>query len=263
MSPIIEAVGFGFLIGLTVGVLGGGGSIMAVPALVYGVGLPVYQAIPMSLLVVGLAAVVGLVPRLRERSMRWPVAMVFGGAGAGTAFAGAAVGRLISPQVLLLSFAALMVVAAVQMLVGSDEPRGSCAAPGGKINWRACLPKAMAAGVVVGFLTGMFGIGGGFIAVPALVLLLGLEMPVAVGTSLVIVLINSIAGLVAHLHAALHLDLGIASAFASGALLAAAVSGPVASRLSADRLRQWFAYLVFGVAVFIAVQATLNPAALG
>ncbi|MCA1675373.1 MAG: sulfite exporter TauE/SafE family protein [Actinobacteria bacterium] len=227
---MIAAVSLGCLIGLTVGVLGAGGSILAVPALVYGVGLPVHQAIPISLVVVGVAALVGLVPRLRERSVRWPVAMVFGGAGAVTAFAGAAVGGLISPRVLLLSFAVLMVVAAVQMLVGSDVPRGSCA---------------------------------GFIAVPVLVLLLGLEMPVAVGTSLVIVLINSIAGLVAHLHAAAHLDLRITGAFASGALLATAVSSPLASRLPPDRLRQWFAYLVLGVAVYVAVQAILNPAALG
>jgi uncharacterized membrane protein YfcA len=246
-----------------VGVLGAGGSVLALPALVYGVGLPVQQAIPISLVVVGLAALVGLVPRLRERTVRWPVAMVFGGAGAVTAFAGAAVGRLISPRVLLLSFVALMVVAAVQLLTGSDVPRGSCAGPGGKINWRACLPKATGAGLAVGFLTGMFGIGGGFIAVPALVLLLGLEMPVAVGTSLVIVLINSIAGLVAHLHAAAHLDLKITAAFAGGALFAAAVSGPFASRWPADRLRRWFAYLVLGVAVFVAVQVILNPATLG
>lgn len=263
MSPIIAAVGFGVFIGLTVGVLGAGGSILAVPALVYGVGLPVQQAIPISLVVVGLAALVGLAPRLRERTVRWPVALAFGGAGAVTAFAGAAVGRLISPQVLLLAFSVLMAGAAVQLLAGPVQPRGSCAALGGKINWWACLPKSIATGLVVGFLTGLFGIGGGFVAVPALVLLLGLEMPVAVGTSLVIVLINSIAGLVAHLHATAQLDLGITGAFASGALLAAAVSGPFAGRLSPERLRRWFAYLVFAVAVFVAVQAVVNPAALG
>ena len=263
MSPIIAAVGFGLFIGLTVGVLGAGGSVLAVPALVYGVGLPVPQAIPISLVVVGLAALVGLVPRLRERAVRWPVAMAFGGAGAVTAFAGAAVGRLISLRMLLLAFSVLMVVAGTQLLSGPVTPRGSCSTLGGKINWRACLPKSIATGLVVGFLTGMFGIGGGFVAVPALVLLLGLEMPVAVGTSLVIVLINSLAGVVAHLHATAHLDLGITAAFASGALLAAAVSGPLAGRLPADRLRRWFAYLVIGVAVFVAVQAVLNPAALG
>jgi hypothetical protein len=262
VSPIIAAVGFGFLIGLTVGLLGAGGSLLAVPALVYGVGLPVHQAIPVSLVVVGLAALVGLVPRLRARSVRGPVAIVFGGAGAVSAFAGAVVGRLISPRLLLLSFAVLMVLAAVWMLAGSDEPRGSCAAPNGKVNWRACLPKAVCAGMVVGFLTGLFGVGGGFVAVPALVLWLGLEMPVAVGTSLVIVLLNSVAGLVAHLRAAAHLNLTITGAFTSGALLAAAMSGPFAARLPPERLRRWFAYLVFAVALFVAGQAILQPAAL-
>lgn len=256
---MIAAAGFGLLVGLAVGLLGGGGAVLAVPALVYGVGLPVRQAIPTSLVVVGLAALVSLVPRLRERSVRWPIALVFGGAGAAAAFAGAAVAQLLSARVLLLSFAGLMLVAGVRMLTGPGEPRGSCATVNGKTNWRACLPKSMGAGVGVGFLTGMFGIGGGFVAVPALVLLLGLEMPVAVGTSLVIVLMNAIAGLTAHLQAAAHLDAGVTAAFAAGALLAAAVSGPLVTRIPPSRLRRGFAYLVFVVAAFVAVQAILDP----
>lgn len=261
---ILLAAGFGLVIGLTLGLLGGGGSILAVPALVYGVGLPVRQAIPISLVVVGLAAAVGLAARGRERTVRWPIAAVFGAAGAVAAFAGAAVGRLVSAQVLLLSFAVVTAAAGVRMLIGSTEvPRGSCAAPGGRVNWRVCLPKSIGPGAAVGFLTGLFGVGGGFIVVPALVLLLGLEMPVAVGTSLVIVLINSAAGLLAHLHAAAQLDLPVTAAFAGGALLTAGASGRLAGRLSADRLRRWFAYLVLAVAVFVAAQALINPQVLG
>ncbi|MFD2398955.1 TSUP family transporter [Prauserella oleivorans] len=94
------------------------------PALVYGVGEPVRQAIPASLVVVGLSALGGVIPRLRQGVVRWPIAAVFGAAGAGAAFGGAAVGQLVTEQVLLLAFAVVMVAAAARMLVGQAEQRG-------------------------------------------------------------------------------------------------------------------------------------------
>ncbi|PXY26881.1 TSUP family transporter [Prauserella muralis] len=119
---MILAAGFGLLIGVALGLLGAGGSILAVPALVYGVGEPVRQAIPASLVVVGLSALGGVIPRLRQGVVRWPIAAVFGAAGA-----------------------------------------GACTVAGGRVNWRACLPRALGVGAVVGFLTGLFGVGGGFL----------------------------------------------------------------------------------------------------
>lgn len=260
---MIAALGFGLLIGAVLGLLGAGGSILAIPALVYGVGEPVRQAIPASLLVVGLSALGGLVGRLRQRLVRWPVAVVFGGAGVPAAFAGSAVARLISPRLLLLAFATLMIVAAGVMLVEPPEQRGSCAVLEGRVNWRVCLPQALGVGALVGFLTGLFGVGGGFVVVPALVLLLGLAMPDAVATSLVIVTANAAAGLIAHLDAARHLDFPVVAAFTSTALVAAVVAGRAGRRLPAARLRRWFAYVVVAVAVFVAAQAMLEPAALG
>lgn len=256
------ALGLGLIIGMLLGLLGGGGSILAVPALVYGVGMPLAAAVPTSLVVVGISSATALIPRLREGQVQWRLAAVFGAAGAGAAFAGAAVNRLLEPRVVLVGFATMMVAAGVRMLREQTTVGGDCALPGGGINWRGCLPKAIGSGVVVGFLTGLFGVGGGFLIIPALVLLLGLPMTVAVGTSLVIIVINSLAGFTAHAGDAA-LDYRIALAFTAAAVVGSLASARVASRLPAERLRRWFAYLVFAVAAFVLVQALINPSAAG
>ncbi len=182
-----------------------------------------------------------------------------GVAGAGAAFAGAVVNRLLEPRVVLVGFAAMMVAAGVRMLREQTTVGGDCALPGGGINWRGCLPKAIGSGVVVGFLTGLFGVGGGFLIIPALVLLLGLPMTVAVGTSLVIIVINSVAGFAAHAGDAA-LDYPVVGAFTVAAVAGSLAAARLASRLPAERLRRWFAYLVFAVAAFVIVQAVINPA---
>jgi uncharacterized membrane protein YfcA len=253
---VTAALGLGVVIGVLLGLLGGGGSILAVPALVYGVGLPLAAAVPTSLLVVGISSATALLPRLRE--VRWRIAGVFGAAGAGAAFAGAAVNRFLDPRLVLVGFAALMVAAALRMLREQVPLGGDCALPGGGVNWRGCLPKAVGSGLVVGFLTGLFGVGGGFLVIPALVLLLGLPMTVAVGTSLVIIVLNSVAGFLAHAGGA-PLDHGTAAAFTGTAILGSLVAGRVATRLPADRLRRAFAYLVLAVAAFVLAQVLLNP----
>ena len=254
---MIAAAGFGVVVGVLLGLLGGG-SILAVPALVYGAGLPVSAAVPTSLLVVGISSATALLPRLRARQIQWRIAVVVGAAGAAAAFGGAAVNRLLDPRVVLTGFAVLMTVAAVRMLRGDGDTGGDCALPGGGVNWRGCLPKSIGVGIVVGFLTGLFGVGGGFLIIPALVLLLGLTMSVAVGTSLVIIVINSAAGFAAHAGEA-PLDFRIAGAFTLAAVVGSLTAGRLASRLPADRLRRAFAYLVFAVAAFVVIQAAVNP----
>src|SRR5690242_12134526 len=134
-AAVIAGAGLGLLIGVLLGLLGGGGSILAVPGLVYGAGVPLAAAVPMSLLVVGLSAATALLPRLRRGQLSWRIAGVFGVAGAGAAFAGAAVNRLLDPRVVLIGFAALMVVAAVRMLHRQVPLGGDCALPGGGVNW--------------------------------------------------------------------------------------------------------------------------------
>ncbi len=257
---MIAAAGLGLVIGVLLGLLGGGGSILAVPALVYGVGMTLSAAVPTSLIVVGVSSATAVLPRLRSGQVAWRIAAVFGAAGAGAAFAGTALNRLLDPRVVLIGFAALMVAAGIRMLRDQPTSGGDCALPDGGVNWRGCLPKAIGSGLVVGFLTGLFGVGGGFLIIPALVLLLGLPMTVAVGTSLVIIVINSAAGFAAHA-GNVTLDYPIVGVFTVAAVAGSLIAGKVASRLPADRLRRWFAYLVFAVAVFVAVEAVLNPAA--
>ena len=257
---MIAGAGLGLVIGVLLGLLGGGGSILAVPALVYGAGVPLAAAVPMSLLVVGISSAAALLPRLRHGQIAWRIAGVFGVAGAGAAFAGAVVNRLLDARIVLGGFAVLMVLAAVRMLREQTTEGGDCALPGGGVNWRGCLPKAIGSGLVVGFLTGLFGVGGGFLIIPALVLLLGLPMTVAVGTSLLIIIVNSAAGFAAHVGDTT-LDYRLTAAFTLAAIVGSMIASRVATRLPADRLRRWFAYLVLAVAAFVAVQTLINPAA--
>ena len=246
---------FGLVIGALLGLLGGGGSILAVPVLVYGAGLPLTEAVPTSLLVVGVSSAAAVLPRLRQ--VQWRLAAILGSTGAAAAIVGTAVNRLLDPAVVLLGFAAVMVAAAVRMLSSTDDVGGSCALPGGGVNWRSCVPKAAASGVAVGLLTGLFGVGGGFLIVPALTLLLGLPMAAAAATSLVVIVLNSAAAFTAHLGDTA-IDVPIAVAFTVAAVLGSLAAGRLAPRLPSRRLRRWFAYLVLGVAAYVTIQATLS-----
>ena len=122
---MIAALCLGLVVGIVLGVVGGGGSIIAVPALVYGVGMSPAEAIPTSLLVVGISSLAALVPRLRE-GINWPVVLIVGAAGIPAAWAGTALGRLLDPNILMLAFAAIMVIAGIRMLARTRETEGSC-----------------------------------------------------------------------------------------------------------------------------------------
>lgn len=250
---IAVPVVLGLVIGALVGLLGGGGSILAVPALVYLAGQNLQQAVATSLVVVGITAVVALLPRLRGRQISWRIGLLFGAAGAATAFAGAAVNHVLPDELTLALFAVLMVGAGVRMVQEKPTTGTACAIDGGQVNWRRCLPRTLAGGLAVGFLTGLLGVGGGFLIIPVLVLALGLPMTTAIGTSLVVVAINSAAGFAAHAGDA-SLDRPVTIAFTAAAVVSATAAGRLGVRLHTDRLRRWFAYLVFAVAVGILVQ---------
>lgn len=253
---------FGLIIGAAVGLLGAGGSILAVPALVYGVGQPLQAAVFGSLVVVAVSAAGGLLPRLRAGLIRWPIALVFAAASVPTAFAGAAASRVLPEQWLLVAFAALMALVALQMQRGDPNSGGACRTPAGTVNWRSCLPKTLATGAAVGMLTGLFGVGGGFVVVPALTILLGLTTPEAIATSLVVITITSLAGLAAHLNTASTVNYPVIAAFAGPALLASLAAGRLGNRLSATALRRGFAYLILMIAAGVTAAALLAPAAL-
>ncbi|MEV7009398.1 sulfite exporter TauE/SafE family protein [Streptosporangium sp. NPDC051022] len=253
MSLALTLLG-GVVVGLTLGLLGAGGSVLAVPVLVYGAGQPMAVAIPTSLVVVAISSAGALVPRVGGGQVRWPVAAVFAAGGVPAALAGAALGRGLPDRLLLPGFAVVMAVVAVRMIRGGETGGGACRTTTGRIDHRHCLPRALAAGAGVGLLTGVFGVGGGFAVVPALTLLLGLPATEAVATSLVVILINSIAGFAGHAGGA-DLDYGITLTFAAGALLTSLVAGRFAGRLPADRVRRSFAWTVLALVPVVAAGA--------
>jgi uncharacterized membrane protein YfcA len=250
---MIVAIVLGLAIGALVGLLGGGGSILAVPALVYAAGQSLPQAVTTSLLVVGITATVAMLPRLHGGQIAWRIAGLFGAAGAATAFAGAAVNRLLPDDIVLLLFAALMIGAGIRMLQDKPATGVACATGGGPVNWRRCLPRTIAGGLVVGFLTGLLGVGGGFLIIPVLVIVLGLPMDTAIGSSLVIVAVNSAAGFAAHAGDA-PLDVPVTVVFIAAAVAAALAAGRLGARTDTARLRRWFAHLILAVAALIVVQ---------
>ncbi|WP_016881490.1 MULTISPECIES: sulfite exporter TauE/SafE family protein [unclassified Rhodococcus (in: high G+C Gram-positive bacteria)] len=253
---ITVALALGAIIGVLLGLLGGGGSILAVPALVFGLGLDLEQAIPISLLVIGIASLVGAIPKMREHQVNWRMVGVFAACGIPATFAGSAVGRLLPQSVVMIGFAAVMVVAGIRMLMDRGETGTACEVGDSGIDWRRCAPRSVPAGVAVGFLTGLFGVGGGFLIIPALVLMLGLEMSVAVGTSLVIIVANSAAGLISHLSGA-SIDWAITAAFAGTAVVGSLIAGHFGTKVDTDRLQRWFAYLVFVVAAYVLVDTII------
>lgn len=255
MSVVLALV-LGAVIGVLLGLLGGGGSILAVPALVYVLGLGVEQAIPMSLLVVGTASAVGALPKIRAGQVQWRLAAVFAVAGIPATFVGSAVSRHLPESVLLVGFALVMVLAGVRMLQDNGTTGTACTVGDSGINWRRCAPRSIPAGFLVGLLTGMFGVGGGFLIIPALVLMLGVEMPIAIGTSLLIIVANSGAGLLSHLSGT-SIDWAVAAGFLGTAILGSLIAGHLGIRLDTRRLQHWFAYLVFAVAAYVLVDTLL------
>lgn len=253
---IITSLLAGAVIGALLGLLGGGGSILAVPALVYVIQLDVRQAIPISLIVIAVASAVGAIPKVRVGHVQWRLAGVFALTGIPATFVGTAISKLLPQTAILIGFAAVMVLAGVQMLRDEDHTGTACTVGDDGINWRRCAPRSIPAGLLVGILTGLFGVGGGFLIIPALVLMLGVEMPIAIGTSLVIIVANSVAGFVSHIGDA-GIDWSITAAFAGTAVVTSLVAGHLGTRLDTARLQRWFAYLVFAVAAYVLVDTIL------
>lgn len=260
----------GFLVGLALGALGGGGSILAVPALVHAAGQGAKAATATSLLLVGVASVIGTISHHRAGRVRVGTGVLFGLVGVGGSIAGSALNRGIDPDLLLLGFSGLIVVAAWRMVTGcptctkvGEERELAVAtdappAMGGlRVRLRvdpATAVKVAVAGTAVGFLTGLFGVGGGFVIVPALTLLLGLSMPEAIGTSLLVITLNSATALAARLGTST-IDWKVALPFTAAAVLGVMTGSRIADRLDAARSLRWFAALLVVVALVTGGQA--------
>jgi uncharacterized membrane protein YfcA len=255
----------GFLIGASLGALGGGGSILAVPALVHAAGQDPRAATTTSLLLVGVASVVGMGDHWRAGRVRVGTGLVFGLTGIGGSLAGSALNKSIDPDLLLLAFAALVLVAAWRMLTGCPtctnvgeqlaiaRPGGVLVGTRGRIDLRT-VAVVLLAGTAVGFLTGMFGVGGGFVIVPALTLGLKLPMPQAIGTSLLVIAVNAAVGLAGRL-ATTSIDWAVTAPFTIAAIAGVLTGGRVADRLDAERSLRWFATLLVAVAVYTGARA--------
>jgi uncharacterized protein len=235
------------LIGVTLGLLGGGGSILTVPILVYIAGVPAKEAIAMSLFVVGVTAAFAVIPHARAGRVRWRSGVIFGLAGMTGAYAGGRVAEYIPGQWLLVGFAIMMVATAVAMLRGRrtriDRP----------VPHELPIAHVLADGVVVGLVTGLVGAGGGFLVVPALALLGGLPMATAVGTSLLVIAMKSGAGLAGYLHS-VHIHWGLALAVTAAAVAGSVLGGRLAGKISQDTLRKAFGWFVIAMAAFVLLQ---------
>ena len=244
MTTLLIAISLSLLIGVSLGLLGGGGSILTVPILIYALGVEEKSAIASSLLVVGATSAVAAIQHARAGNVVWRVALIFAGAGMVGAFVGGKLAGYLPASVLLVLFALIMFGTAFAMWRGrkaSAEP--TVAAP-------LHVPKIILEGVVVGVVTGLVGAGGGFLVVPALALLGGLSMQKAIGSSLVVIALKSFAGFAGH---ASHvtIDYKLTAIVAASAIVGSFIGALVGKKISAEKLRKGFAIFVLVMAVFL------------
>lgn len=258
----------GFLIGLSLGALGGGGSILAVPALVYAAGQSPTHATTTSLVLVTLTALIGMVPHWRAGRVRFVAGTIFGLAGIGGSLLGSHWNKAADPNVLLLAFSGLMLVAAYGMwrrvrtspktvVLRSVGAAVAPPMPAQSVRVDATtVVKVVVAGTAVGLLTGFFGVGGGFVIVPALVLALGFTMSEAVGTSLLVITINSAVALTTRLQSG-SIEWATVIPFTIASLLGVVVGSRLASTRDSSSLQRWFVGLLVVVAIYTAVRSGL------
>ncbi len=244
---LVAALVLGLGVGLLIGSLGGGGSVVTVPLLVYLLGLSAQEATSASLVIVGVTSAVAALQHARRGSTRWRIALLVGAAGIPSSVLGTALNKRIDGNVLLLAFAVLMVTAAIGLLWHHPEADEERSGP-------SVWVRLGLAGLGIGFLTGLLGVGGGFIIVPVLVIVLGLPMPAAVGTSLVIISLNALVSLAARQgHGSF--DWSVIAPFTVTAVAGALVGERLSNRIPARTLSRAFAVLLLLVAAYVAVRA--------
>jgi uncharacterized membrane protein YfcA len=243
---IAAVVALAAVVGLTLGLLGGGGSILMVPLLTYVAGMPTAEAITASLVVVGATSAVSTVGHARAGRVRWRTGLLFGATGMTGALAGGLIGGHLPGQLLMAAFAMLMVITALAMLRGrrSTATTGEATPSPGRV---------LLVGAGVGLVTGLLGAGGGFLIVPALTLLAGLPITAAMGTSLLVIAMNSAAGLVGHL-TAVPVDWALTGAITAAAVLGSLAGARLLTRVSAEELRRGFGWFVLVMGAFVLVQ---------
>ena len=246
--PDVLSVGSGGIVGFALGLLGGGGSILAVPLLVYVVGVrSPHVAIGTSALAVAVNAFANLIGHSRAGNVKWPCATVFAVSGVAGAAAGAQLGQLVNGTKLLFLFGLVMLAVAAAMF----SPRAAAGDPDVRINAKIA-PRLIVIGLAVGLMSGFFGIGGGFLIVPAIMLGSGMATINAVGSSLVSVGVFGLTTAVSYAFAGL-VDWRVAGIFVLGGIGGGVAGIALAKRLSTRRaaLTRVFASVVIVVAVFV------------
>ncbi|MDR7165879.1 putative membrane protein YfcA [Pseudarthrobacter oxydans] len=249
-ATLLLVLALSVVIGLSLGVLGGGGSILTVPILVYVAGFEAKEAIAASLFVVGVTSAVSVISHARGGRVMWRTGLIFGAAGMAGAFVGGLLGGHIPGQILLIAFAIMMVATSVAMLRGRKKTNDDGAAP---VKHELPLGRVLLDGAVVGLVTGLVGAGGGFLVVPALALLGGLPMSVAVGTSLVVIAMKSFAGLAGYL-TTVQLDWGLTLSVTAAAIIGSLIGSKLAGRIPEAALRKAFGWFVLAMGTFVLTQ---------
>ncbi|MFG2944353.1 sulfite exporter TauE/SafE family protein [Streptomyces adustus] len=248
MTALILALVAGAVTGIALGALGGGGSMLAVPALIYLLGSTPAAATTASLVVVSVTSVTALAAHARVGAVHWRAGALFAAAGLVPAAAGGALSTRLPSALLTGAFAVIAGIAALRMLRPAAPARdGSEVRP----------LRVAGAGAGLGAVTGVLGVGGGFLAVPALVNVVGLRMRVAVGTSLLVITVNSLAALAARAGAAVSVDWTHLAPFTAAAVLGAWDGRRLSARLSSDLLRRLFAWALLLVAAVMLADAVL------
>jgi uncharacterized membrane protein YfcA len=269
------AVLFGCAVGFALGLTGGGGGVFAVPLLVYGLAIAPREAVGISLASVGGTALAGVAPRLWRGEVELKTGLLFAVAGMIGAPVGSYLSTLFPETVLLVMFGGLMLIVAWRMWAKTRNPQlatGLCVTEGNASVDRSacqrdqdgtlrlssrCALLLLLIGLSTGVLAGMFGVGGGFVIVPALVLFSGMEIHRAVGTSLLVIFLISISGVASYMAAGRELSLDITLQFLIGGLVGIWLGGVVAKKLRGPTLQRVFAAAVVLVATFVILKSVV------
>ncbi|MDO5698431.1 MAG: sulfite exporter TauE/SafE family protein [Dermatophilus congolensis] len=248
-SNLVWIVPLALLVGMVLGGLGGGGAILTVPILVYLLHQEPSHATAGSLIIVGLASAIGLFAHRAAGNVRFEDGIVFGLTGIAGSFVGSKLSAVVEPAVLMTAFGLLMLLVAGLMLRkrAADRQCPDCERNAD----RKGLPVLLVTATGVGFLTGFFGVGGGFAVVPALVLALGYSMPVAVGTSLVVIVVNSLTALAARAASGLDIDWPLILVFGAVAAAGSLLGGRLAGKIDQRHLSLAFTILLFLVSAYV------------
>lgn len=256
MENWLLALGYGILVGVSLGLTGGGGSILAVPLLLYGLGVPLRAAVAVSLAVVGLTALYGAILQARSGQVVWRAGWIIGLGGILAAPFGAKIGAALPEQVTLIAFAGLMLFIGVMMFLKNADAdsvlmRLACErTPEGLPRFSIlCAGKLVVAGLLVGLLSGIFGVGGGFLIVPAILFTAAVSIERALATSLVAIFLISTSALAANWSALAEVTAAIPLVFLAGSLAGLTMGTQVKRLLPTQVLGRGFA----GVVVLVAL----------